>query len=295
MELQQLKYFQVVARLEHMTKAAEELHITQPSLSITIARLEEALGAPLFDRFGRNIKLNEFGQLFLKRVERIFRELEEGKREVRDLAGLELGTVNLASTNLVFLPSLLRSFLEKYPHVKFRLVQDTVANMQKQLADGLVDFCVTSPPILGEGIKSLPVLNEEIVLIVPNHHRLAGRESIDILEVKDEAFINVKKGYSMRDLTDQYCQQKGFTPNTLFEVDDPSLVAEIVESGLGIAFYPLNAWTRRANNNKFTCLYLKGAPPKRTISLSWLENRYLSKASRSFRDFILHYFEQFNK
>lgn len=249
MELQQLKYFQVVARLEHMTKAAEELHITQPSLSITIARLEEALGAPLFDRFGRNIKLNEFGQLFLKRVERIFRELEEGKREVRDLAGLELGTVNLASTNLV----------------------------------------------LGEGIKSLPVLNEEIVLIVPNHHRLAGRESIDILEVKDEAFINVKKGYSMRDLTDQYCQQKGFTPNTLFEVDDPSLVAEIVESGLGIAFYPLNAWTRRANNNKFTCLYLKGAPPKRTISLSWLENRYLSKASRSFRDFILHYFEQFNK
>jgi DNA-binding transcriptional LysR family regulator len=88
MELLQLHYFQTVARLEHMTKAAEELKIAQPSLSKTISRLEEDLGAPLFNRQGRNIRLNQFGKVFLTRVDRIFRELEEGKREIRDMAGL---------------------------------------------------------------------------------------------------------------------------------------------------------------------------------------------------------------
>lgn len=89
MELLQLKYFQTVARLEHMTKAAEELHIAQPSLSKTIARLEKDLGVPLFDRQGRQITLNPFGKVFLKRVERIFHELSEGEREIKDLANLQ--------------------------------------------------------------------------------------------------------------------------------------------------------------------------------------------------------------
>ena len=120
MELQQLRYFLTVARLEHMTRAAEELHITQPSLSITISRLEESLGVPLFDRYRRQIKLNEFGKAFLRRVERIFDELEEGKRELLDLAGLEHGTVSVASTSMGILKDLIDSFLTQYP-VKFRL------------------------------------------------------------------------------------------------------------------------------------------------------------------------------
>src|SRR5256886_1659607 len=96
MDLLQLHYFRTVARLEHMTRAAEELLIAQPALSQTIARLEDDLGVPLFDRLGRRIRLNLFGRAFLGRVERIFAELDQGQRELADLAGGEQGQVDLA-------------------------------------------------------------------------------------------------------------------------------------------------------------------------------------------------------
>lgn len=94
MELLHLKYFQIVAKHEHMTQAAEELCISQPSLSKVVNRLEEELGVPLFDRQGRNIRLNAFGKAFLKRVERVFRELEDGKKEITDMNGLEQGRIS---------------------------------------------------------------------------------------------------------------------------------------------------------------------------------------------------------
>ena len=92
MDLQQLKYFQTIARLEHVSRAAEELYVAQPSLSRAIARLEEELGVPLFDRQGRHIQLNHLGRAFLKYVEEAFDKLEEGKREVEDLASFGAGT-----------------------------------------------------------------------------------------------------------------------------------------------------------------------------------------------------------
>src|SRR5258708_33114532 len=111
MDLLQLKYFQAVAQLEHMTRAAEQLSIAQPFLSQSIAKLEEDLGVPLFDRQGRRIQLNQFGKVFLKRVERVFVELDEGRREVADLAGLEHGLIALAVASTQPLPDLLSAFL----------------------------------------------------------------------------------------------------------------------------------------------------------------------------------------
>ena len=105
MDLLQLRYFRVVARVEHMTKAAQELFIAQPSLSKTIRRLEKEIGVPLFDQQGRTIRLNQFGKAFLEHIERLFRELEEGQREVRDMAGLEQGEVSLVTASLYWLPS----------------------------------------------------------------------------------------------------------------------------------------------------------------------------------------------
>ncbi|SFC88903.1 regulatory helix-turn-helix protein, lysR family [Bacillus sp. OV322] len=120
MELLQLKYFQTVARLEHMTHAAEELKIAQPSLSKTISRLEEDLGVPLFDRIGRQIKLNQYGKTFLTRVDRIFMELGEAKRELEYLSGLHLGMVQLAISIPSILPDLISSFLAQHKNIFFQ-------------------------------------------------------------------------------------------------------------------------------------------------------------------------------
>ncbi len=292
MELQQLKYFQTVARFEHMTRAAEELHISQPSLSITIARLEEAIGVPLFDRYGRQIKLNDFGKVFLRRTERAFNELEEGIREVKDLAGLDHGIVSLAANNLVMLPELLSSFLSKYPEIKFQLIQDTTIKMQQYLEKGDIDFCITCPPIESREINSIPLYNEEIVLLVPKNHRLADRTSINLHEITNESFIGLKEGYGIRDIADELCKQAGVIPNYAFEVNDTSLVSYLLQSGLGVAFFPSNAW--RGSIKSFTIkLHIKEPFFQRTLGLSWLKNRYLSAASLRLRQYIIDYFSRF--
>ena len=140
MDLLQLRYFQTVARTEHMTKAAQELFIAQPSLSKTIRRLEKEIGVPLFDRQGRSIKLNQFGKAFLGHLDTLFRELEEGQREVRDMAGLENGEVSLAATSLHWLPELLHRFQLLHPAVHFNLSQCLPSEMPTQLQTGTCSY-----------------------------------------------------------------------------------------------------------------------------------------------------------
>src|SRR5262249_40871751 len=163
MDLLQLRYFQTVARYEHMTQAARELMIAQPSLSQTIARLEEELGVPLFDRQGRHIRLNQFGRTFLQRVERIFTELEDGRRELADLAGLEQGRVALSIFSTPLLADLLSAFRVEYPRVSFRLsLQHTSSarEIQQQLEWGEADLCITMAPIEHPDITWLPLFTE---------------------------------------------------------------------------------------------------------------------------------------
>ncbi|AVF28115.1 HTH-type transcriptional regulator GltC [Paenibacillus larvae subsp. larvae] len=131
MELLQLKYFQKVAKIQHMTKAAQELHIAQSSLSRTISRLEEDLGVSLFERKGRQIHLNMFGQRFLNRVERIFTELEEGTEEIAELQGIENKRVVVGATITRLLPDLFKEFLTVHPDVKFQLFQFSTTEIKK--------------------------------------------------------------------------------------------------------------------------------------------------------------------
>jgi len=170
MDLLQLRYFQVVARVEHMTKAAEELLISQPSLSKTIRRLEKEIGVPLFDRQGRSIRLNQFGKACLEHTASLFQELEEGQCQVRDMAGLEHGEVSLVASSLHGLPALLHSFQLLHPFVHFHLSQRSPTEMPQQLETGACDFCFLSTPLLKPHIKWKTLQTEEILLVVPPDH-----------------------------------------------------------------------------------------------------------------------------
>ncbi|WAH37593.1 LysR family transcriptional regulator [Alicyclobacillus dauci] len=291
MEFLQLKYFQTVAHLEHITKAAYQLQIAQPSLSKTIARLEEDLGVPLFDRQGRQIRLNEFGRAFLARVERAFMELNEGRREIRDLAGLNQGTVTLAVSIPRILPDLLGSFLAAYPKVHLRQYLESTASMKQQLENGEIDFCISSEPIESSDVVWQPLMTEEIFLVVPPDHRLAQRDSVVLSEVRDESFISMNAGYGFRHLTDRFCQQAGFTPNIFFAGDEPDVIGGLVRQGLGIAFVPALTWTAAAHRlpNK---LRITDPVCERTIGLAWSNRRYLSVAAKQFHTFVVNYFKE---
>ncbi len=292
MDLLQLKYFQTVARLEHVTKAARQLSIAQPSLSQTIARLEEELGVPLFDRKGREIRLNQFGAVFLQRVERIFGELEDARHEIADLAGMEHGRIALAVVIPQILPDLLRSFLADHPHVSFRLFhQHSSETVQQQLEQGEIDLCITSPPIEQEGIGWINLMREEIYLMVPPDHRLADRTSIDLREVEHEPFISLKPGNTMRDLTDNCCRQAGFVPHVAFEGDEPSTLRGLVTAGLGVAFISELVLRTVADPSVIVPLRIEEPSCDRIIGLAWRKEHYLSQAAQYFRDFVIQYFK----
>lgn len=297
MELLQLKYFQVVARLENITRAAEELHIAQPSLSKTIARLEESVGVPLFDRQGRRIRLNQFGQTFLKRVERSFKELEEGQREVTDLAGLEHGSVTVGAIIPQQLPHIFREYLKRYPYVKFRLLQVTQhLEIQERLMNGEIDLCISTLPIDQAEIHCEPLMIEEIFVAVPAGHRLANRNSIQLIEIADEPFIHQTTEYGLREITNNFCHQAGFVPNIAniaFESTTPEVICSLVKTGFGNAFMPA-CWWDKINTDSMVKLHIESPICQRTIWLSWFKEHYLSMAARDFSKFVIEYFSQTN-
>lgn len=298
MELQQLKYFQTVARLGHMTRAAEELYVSQPSLSRSIARLEQELGAPLFDRQGRRIRLNQYGQVLLRRVEFAFEDLERARREIADLMGPEQGMVTLSvlrSCGMHLLPSLLSAFRRIYPHIRFQLfqeAQDANFSILRQIEEGEIDLCLCPPPHEEPiRVEWQPVMIDKLVLAVPQAHRLAERGRIQLAEVASEPFLCLHAGTGFRSLTDSICQQAGFGPDIVMEVDEFTIAWEVVAAGDGVAILPEQLW-QNATTSAPALLHLEDQSPQWVIGIAWNEGRYLSRAARLFREFTLRYFEK---
>lgn len=292
MELLQLKYFQTVARLEHITKAAEELQIAQPSLSKTITRLESQIGAPLFDRQGRNIKLNHFGRAFLLRVERIFRELDEGLLEVRDMAGLNRGSITLSATIVSSLPDLIGEFLTLYPNVHLRQVLEPTTVIKRMLEDGEIDLCLTAEPIEGPDMEWLPLRTEEVFVVVHDKHPLAGKSSVSIYDLKDEMFIGLQQGYWFRTMIDNLCKQAGFVPNMKIEVNESDALVLLLRRHLGILFVPETAWRKRAEFMPHRLRITDHPNFVATTGLVWSKKHYLSIAAQRFREFIIEFYQK---
>ncbi|GCE21966.1 LysR family transcriptional regulator [Dictyobacter kobayashii] len=248
---------------------------------------------PLFDRVGRNIRLNHFGRAYIQHVDRIFEELVQGKREINDLAQGRQGEIELGmSVATHLLPDLLSAFLKDHQAIHFQLSQHearTVANIAFQLTKGTCDLYISSPPLQQPGVTSVTLLTEDIFLAVPPTHPLAKRSHIHLQEVADEAFISLKAGHSLRALTDTFCQQAGFRPKILFESDEPSTIRGLIRAEQGVAFAPAISWQGSVGP---AVIHVPISEPKcqRLIGLSWNTDRSLSLAVRQFREFVIDYF-----
>ncbi|MDQ8737693.1 LysR family transcriptional regulator [Paenibacillus sp. LHD-38] len=288
MELLQLQYFRTVAKMEHMTKAAQYLRIAQPALSKTIARLEKDVGVPLFDRDGRQIRLNAFGKAFLNKVETSLTLLEEGLKEVSDLAGLEHGSIHLATSTLDRLSEPLSAFLSLHPNVNFRITQASMEEMAHLIVIGEVDICFTPLRMERTDFSALSVLNEDVYLAVPPAHRLAGLPSVRLNEVADEPFIGYKEGYHFQKMNDGFFHTAGISPNYVCRVDEPAAIANLVSAGLGVAL----VGNCGGPNSPLHLLSIEYPVCQRHFQIIWHNKRYLSLAARSFRDFVFQYFDR---
>jgi len=293
MELLQLQYFRTVARLEHMTKAAEELRVAQPALSKTIARLEEDLGVPLFDRQGRQIKLNPFGRAFLEKTEAALTALEEGRRQLADMAGMDGGSVRIASPAVNRLSGPAGEFLKANPRIKFHLQQTSVEEMIRLLEESRIDFGFTGLPVDRPGITELAVLEEEVYLIVPPGHRLAGSESVDLREVEGEQLIGYERGHVFRKRDDELFRRAGIVPAYACEVNEPAAKISLIRAGLGVSL--IGACSRSDDApalHPMMLIRVRHPECRSTFRLVWQEHHYFSKAALAFRDYLQAYYKE---
>ncbi len=291
MEIQQLQYFKTVAEMQHMTRAAEQLSISQPALSKSIANIEQELGIPLFDRQGRSIFLNRYGQLFLDSVHIILDEYEKVRQQFDELIRPGHGEVAFGfihTLGMEIVPKLMAKVPEKYPHMEFSLTQATSLNLLKRLEEGGIDLCLSQEldsKIID--VEWLELWSEELYVIVPNDHPLAHRKEIELREIKDEPFISIKRGNALRQFVDQRFKEAGLVPNTTFAGEEMHTIAGFVSSGLGVSIIPhikgLESFEVTKISVTPTCL--------RKIGVASARNRYLSPAANEFKVFLIDYFK----
>jgi DNA-binding transcriptional LysR family regulator len=283
MELLQLRYFQAVARREHVSQAAQELHVAQPSVSRAVARLEAELGVPLFDRQGRRVRLNPFGAAFLRRVDRALGELDDARSELEDAAGLEHGNVAVAAETLLTLTTLLADFLAEHPGVSFQLYQSSAELMADQLHTGEVDLCLASQPLLDPSFSTIELVREQVLLAVPLTHPLAQRKRVNMTALAQVPFITTRPGHWLRTLADQLFTTAGIKPTIACQGDEPTAIRPLISAGLGIGLLPESS-RQSTTHPPVAWLRLNTRDARRTLTLAWRTDTYLSTAAQHFRD-----------
>ncbi|GAY75862.1 LysR family transcriptional regulator [Sporolactobacillus inulinus] len=290
MEWQQIEYFQKVAQLQHMTQAAEDLSISQPALSRSIARLEEELGIPLFERQGRSIILNQYGKVLLKHVNRILKEIDDTKKEIQSLLDPEYGEVSLGFLHTLgvnMIPNILRTFQKEHANIKIKLYQNNNVSLLKQLQAGEIDLCLVHHSYEDPHIQWEKLWDEELFLMVSASHPLARRESITLDELQSEPMIVLKEGFELRKIADKLCRKANFTPNITFEGEEVTTLAGLVAAGLGAALMPD---LKDIDHSKVAKIHVRWPSCSRQIGLSWYEDRPLSPAAAHFKRFVFtHY------
>ena len=293
MELRQLEYFLVVAHVGNVTRAAAKLYTSQPSLSRQIQKLEEEIGAPLFDRSKRGMSLTVVGSTFLQYVQRGFDQFEAGRQAVRDLLGPEHGHIRMAFLPAVgadLLPEALAAYRERFPDVQFTLRQSTTLETLRWLRAGEIDLAIATALPFGmpePGLDSAPLLVEELYAALPPNHRLAAESSLDLRALADEPFVLVGGGSGLRRVIEVACQQVGFLPRVVVEGEELATVRGLVAAGLGVSLLPglaLHEWGRL----RPAIVPLRAAPTW-TVQVVWDAERYLPVATRTFRDFLREY------
>ena len=291
MNLNHLSYFRVLARLEHYTQAAEELSITQPSLSHAMATLEKDLGTYLFEKQGRNIKLTKYGKIYYEYVDRALSELEKGEKKLRELTNVSTGTIELGYIYTLgpkFIPHLIKEFtsLDNNENIKFIFGQGTTKSLIEGLKEEKFDMVFCSKIENEPDIDFIPIANEELVVIVCNDHPLAKKESIDLKEIGSYPFIGFSEKSGIRSIIEELFKKVDIVPNTICEVEEDNAVAGLVEINYGIAVLP-----RISSLKYYNVKVLPITNPKheRFIYLATLKNRYLTPSVNLFKKYSLEY------
>ncbi|MEK5077803.1 LysR family transcriptional regulator [Solibacillus sp. FSL W7-1436] len=242
MELRQLRYFVEVAEREHISEAAEHLHVAQSAISRQIANLEEELGTPLFERIGRNVKLTPVGKIFLEHCITALKGIDFAAKQVEEYLDPAKGTIKIGfPTSLAsyVLPTVISAFKKEYPEISFQLRQGSYKFLIDAVKNRELNLALLGPlPPKDEAINTTVLFSENIHALLPATHPLAKKDSINLVDLRNDQFVLFPEGYILNKVAVDACRSVGFIPNITSEGEDMDALKGLVAAGIGVTLLP---------------------------------------------------------
>ena len=285
MEVRDLQVFISVAKHLNYTRAGEEVHLSQPSVSVRIRQLESELGLKLFEQLGKKVALTEAGQLLVPYANRVIRAVEDARQAIDELKGLARGSLRIgASTTpgMYIIPTTIARFKELHPHIDVQLgIRDT-----REIEDGVIknefDFGFVGGHLAGDEVDVLPWLTDELVLIVPPAHRLAGKKIVKRDDLSKERFIGRESGSATRATVADRLKELELQLETVMEMENPESLKKAVQSGLGIAFISRFAVEPELKAKALAAVKIQKLEINRELKIVYRRDKHLSRAARAF-------------
>lgn len=285
MDIRQLEYFHAAATFNSLTKAAQHLYVSQPTLSVAIQKLEQEIGIILFDRSQKQFMLTTEGEIFFKNITGILNRLQDTIGEMNEYKQLQKGYIKVGVPPMIgsfLFPKVLAEFKQKYPHLQLNIFEDASFRLRQALEKGELDVGIVNLMNPSNLLSSLPLARQKFLVCLPKKHPLAKQKSIDIKQLQDEQLILFKEGAYNRKLILEECLRHDFVPNVLVSTDQIETIKSLVADGIGVSFLIESIALK---SKDFVSLPL-AEPLYIDFGVSWNEKKYLSTAAKTFIEFV---------
>lgn len=286
--LRQLQVFEAIARHLSFTRAADELHLAQPTVSAQIKNLTDVIGLPLFEQVGKKIYLTDAGRKLHRACRDVFSALGNFEMEAADLKGLKQGNLRLAvvTTAKYFVPRLLGAFLERYPHIDVALKVTNRARLIERMMENLDDLYVIGQPPTDAHFHFDPFMRNPLVMIAPTRHPLAKARLIELRQLATEPFIMREPGSGTRLAVERQFERNGLKPQIRMELGSNEAIKQVVAAGLGIAVVSAHTLVADGAGGDIAVLDVDGFPVYWDWQIGRLSEKQPSVVAQAFLEFI---------
>jgi len=287
--LRQLRVFEAVGRLKNFTRAAEELHLSQPAVSMQIKQLESNVGLALFDQVGKKISLTAAGHEMYQMSRIIDNQLNETEQILEDMKGFRHGRliIAVASTANYFAPKLYAAFKREYAAITLNLDVTNREGLLAHLESNDLDMVIMGLPPKEIDVEAQAFLDNPLVVIAPPAHPLAKRERIDMERLQEETFIMREPGSGTRIAMERFFAEQGAELTTGMEMSSNEAIKQAVQAGLGLGIVSLHTLEMEIDTNRLVVLDVDAFPILRHWYIVHRKGKRLSPLAQAFKEFIL--------
>ncbi len=287
--LRQLQVFEKVANHLNYSRAAEELYLSQPAVSMQIKQLETSIGLPLFEQMGKKVFLTEAGRELFHYARSIAQQLAEMEAVFDEMKGLGHGkfTLSVVNTANYFTPQLLARFCQRHPNINVILQVANRDAVLKQLADNSTDLAIMGQPPDGLDISAELFLDNPLVVIAPPDHPLARVKRVKFARLAEETFLSREKGSGTRSAMERVFAQHNIQPHISMEMETNEAIKQAVQAGMGLGILSLHSIELELETKRLAMLNVEHFPLLRHWFVAHRRNKRLSSSALAFKDFLL--------